>query len=226
MNPSVFRRGRLRKGLYNYGHRYYHPQLGRWTSRDPIGEEGGLNLYGFSGNDGVNRLDRLGLSTLKATTVESFDHDCSATKAGEKAWDVRWDVEGYQYANGIIVQFLEVKGGYTDCKTGETTMFHVERTEYFPRGGKDQWRVDKAKCSMGSVRYYAAAAYVEGYPVPADAVKGHSVTQDAPSVPGFRKIPIGDVINPSKEVKRTWEARWNCCPGGKSHKPVVTRRIT
>ena len=32
-----------------------------WLSRDPIGEEGGLNLYGFVGNDGVNRWDYLGL---------------------------------------------------------------------------------------------------------------------------------------------------------------------
>ena len=28
-----------------------------WPSRDPIGELGGLNLYGFVGNDGVNRWD-------------------------------------------------------------------------------------------------------------------------------------------------------------------------
>lgn len=32
-----------------------------WLSRDPIGEDGGLNLYGFLHNDGVNRVDRLGL---------------------------------------------------------------------------------------------------------------------------------------------------------------------
>ena len=32
-----------------------------WLSRDPIGERGGLNLYGFVGNDGVNRWDLLGL---------------------------------------------------------------------------------------------------------------------------------------------------------------------
>ena len=31
-----------------------------WPSRDPIGEEGGLNLYGFIGNDGVGGLDLLG----------------------------------------------------------------------------------------------------------------------------------------------------------------------
>jgi RHS repeat-associated protein len=47
-------------GLYNYGFRYYSPNLGRWASRDPIGEGGGLNLYGFVRNDGVNRWDFLG----------------------------------------------------------------------------------------------------------------------------------------------------------------------
>ncbi len=31
-------------GLVYYGYRYYVPSLGRWLSRDPIGEEGGNNL--------------------------------------------------------------------------------------------------------------------------------------------------------------------------------------
>ncbi len=44
-----------------YGYRYYDPKTGRWPSRDPIEEEGGVNLYGFIGNDGVNWWDRLGL---------------------------------------------------------------------------------------------------------------------------------------------------------------------
>ncbi|TAE89894.1 MAG: RHS repeat-associated core domain-containing protein [Verrucomicrobia bacterium] len=43
-----------------YGYRYYHPQTGRWINKDPIEEEGGLNLYGFVGNDGVNNNDLLG----------------------------------------------------------------------------------------------------------------------------------------------------------------------
>ena len=34
--------------------------LSCWPSRDPIGEQGGVNLYGFVGNDGVNRWDFLG----------------------------------------------------------------------------------------------------------------------------------------------------------------------
>ncbi|NCB85815.1 MAG: hypothetical protein EOM44_15220, partial [Bacteroidia bacterium] len=36
------------------------PALGRWLSRDPIEERGGLNLYGFVNNDPVNRWDMLG----------------------------------------------------------------------------------------------------------------------------------------------------------------------
>ena len=48
-------------GLYNYGFRFYHPNLGRWISRDPIGEDGGLNLFGFVGNCPVEMIDELGL---------------------------------------------------------------------------------------------------------------------------------------------------------------------
>ncbi len=48
-------------GLYYYGFRYYNPSTGRWPSRDPIGEEGGLNLYSMVGNNPVSRYDILGL---------------------------------------------------------------------------------------------------------------------------------------------------------------------
>ena len=50
-------------GLYYYGYRYYSPELGRWLTRDPIEENGGDNLYAFCGNNGVNRIDFLGLVT-------------------------------------------------------------------------------------------------------------------------------------------------------------------
>lgn len=46
-------------GLVYYNYRYYNPQDGRWVSRDPLGEEGGLNLYAFAGNRMVS--DWMGL---------------------------------------------------------------------------------------------------------------------------------------------------------------------
>ncbi len=49
-----------RDRVADYGYRYYDPLTGRWPSRDPIGEDGGVNLYGFVRNDGVDLIDPLG----------------------------------------------------------------------------------------------------------------------------------------------------------------------
>jgi RHS repeat-associated protein len=62
----------IETGLYYYGHRYYDPMTGRWPSRDPIGETGGYNVYGFVGNDGVIKWDRLGLITYTYISRESY----------------------------------------------------------------------------------------------------------------------------------------------------------
>ena len=40
---------------------FYNPTTGRWLSRDPIDESGGLNSYGFAGNDSVGAIDPVGL---------------------------------------------------------------------------------------------------------------------------------------------------------------------
>lgn len=53
----------LESGFLNYGHRLYNPTTGRWLSKDPIEEDGGLNLYGFVGNNGINHWDILGLDS-------------------------------------------------------------------------------------------------------------------------------------------------------------------
>ena len=47
-------------GLYYYGYRFYHPVLMRWLNRDPIEEEGGLNLYAACANALIISFDILG----------------------------------------------------------------------------------------------------------------------------------------------------------------------
>jgi RHS repeat-associated protein len=49
-------------GLYYHGFRYYDPTIGRYISADPIGYEGGPNLYAYVGNNPVTRIDPTGLN--------------------------------------------------------------------------------------------------------------------------------------------------------------------
>jgi RHS repeat-associated protein len=54
-------------GLVYYNFRYYSPELGRWLSRDPIGERGWENLYIFIRNNPINGIDKYGLWPWSST---------------------------------------------------------------------------------------------------------------------------------------------------------------
>lgn len=55
-------------GLSYYGLRYYSAQLGRWLSKDPIGEFGSINLYIFCANNAVLWQDYLGADLILGNT--------------------------------------------------------------------------------------------------------------------------------------------------------------
>jgi hypothetical protein len=65
-----------------YGYRWYDPVTGRWPSRDPIEEEGGINLYGFVGNKSINKIDVLGLRVAysKVCTKCNFNGEAEVRK--------------------------------------------------------------------------------------------------------------------------------------------------
>lgn len=48
-------------GLVLLTHRYYDPQTATFLMRDPIGYNGGINLYGYVGDNPVNWTDPSGL---------------------------------------------------------------------------------------------------------------------------------------------------------------------
>jgi hypothetical protein len=76
----------------DYTYRWYDPLTGRWPSRDPIEERGGVNLYGFVGNDGTNGWDFLGLQAkvtphdYKAMVDTVHSESISVHKAAETEW--------------------------------------------------------------------------------------------------------------------------------------------
>ncbi len=59
-------------GAYLCGHRFYHPQLGRFLTPDPSGLGGGdVNLFRYCGNDPINGFDPTGEIT---GSVNGFAH--------------------------------------------------------------------------------------------------------------------------------------------------------
>lgn len=62
-------------GLYQVRYRYYHSLLGRWMTRDPIAEAGGINLFANVGNNPISKVDPMGL--LFGCTKDPCEDACS-----------------------------------------------------------------------------------------------------------------------------------------------------
>ena len=67
--------------LYVSGLRYYRPSLGRWVSRDPLGERAGVDLYGFVRNEPTVRWDLLGMQFSRREYCACCDEDLKALLA-------------------------------------------------------------------------------------------------------------------------------------------------
>ena len=59
-------------GLSYYGLRFYDAGLQRWLNPDPLGEAGGINLFGFVSNDPLTRIDPFGESDENRPPVVVF----------------------------------------------------------------------------------------------------------------------------------------------------------
>jgi RHS repeat-associated protein len=73
-------------GLLYYGYRYYSPSLRRWLTRDPIEEQGGLNLYGMVANNPVNFWDYLGLVDASRCAQLMEKYKAILPRAGEQSF--------------------------------------------------------------------------------------------------------------------------------------------
>ncbi|MGA4580076.1 RHS repeat-associated core domain-containing protein [Limisphaera sp. VF-2] len=72
--------------LVLYEYRAYSPSTGRWPNRDPIGERGGENLYGFVENAPVNKTDLLGRETVGAAYQSDGGLGHAALEVGGKGY--------------------------------------------------------------------------------------------------------------------------------------------
>jgi RHS repeat-associated protein len=85
-------------GLIYYGYRYLDPVTGRWPSRDPLEEDGGINLYAFVFNGAINDFDVLGQNAGMALARMLLDAGITAEDvyhffAGNaRTWEVSFGI--------------------------------------------------------------------------------------------------------------------------------------
>ncbi len=125
--------------LYYYGYRYYDPVTGRWPSRDPIGEEGGISLYGFVENDGVNKSDLLGL-IWEDQSLDDVAWDPSGCESLGENWkvsnisltkrtEIRKSRVAVRYSRiGNLITFISTAGGVITL--GSTVVYVDYEVEY------------------------------------------------------------------------------------------------
>ncbi|MFC7339560.1 RHS repeat-associated core domain-containing protein [Haloferula chungangensis] len=152
----------------NSAQAHYDPNIGRWLSRDPIGEQGGINLYGFVENDGVNRWEFLGLrpydtvgeardamyGALAKSQITSINagRDEITSKFGDR-WDTATSFEGKHVVVARVGLGFNNK---TDGKEQTTVFFHIGR-EYsselycFDEGGKKYDYTDPLEGPLPSI---------------------------------------------------------------------------
>ncbi|WP_159514026.1 MULTISPECIES: RHS repeat domain-containing protein [Enterobacter] len=72
-------------GLYYNRHRYYDPGVGRYLSPDPVGLDGGLNLYAYVPNP-LTWVDPLGLKCREIEQPEWTNHGYKHFPPKNKSW--------------------------------------------------------------------------------------------------------------------------------------------
>jgi len=90
-------------GMYLTMYRAYDSETGRWISRDPIAEAGGLNVYAYVANDPVNSIDRDGLFIWHlAGFAAGFAIDAAVQYASTGQWNWKQSVvSGLVGATGV-----------------------------------------------------------------------------------------------------------------------------
>ena len=178
-------------GFGYWGYRYYDPRLGRWTTRDPIDEEGGANLYAFVYNDATDSFDPFGMRSedsgcccccaefIAAEFVQEVhggERIPYRAANGERTFTVPYTTFGLHFDVAIGISNTFGRGG--DCKFEwwETAQYSGDFFDY-----SFDWQ------EQNTTGKYLMTQVWGSRPSPPPCEVGHTITiPDAPMLPRFR----------------------------------------
>jgi RHS repeat-associated protein len=117
-------------------YRVYDPDLGRWLSRDPSGDDSGANLYAYVGGNPINALDPLGLcgtssqtkargqglpsegTTVKIKPTEMYGSRDDAARAALEIVNPMSISGNVEYGGYVVKRNSDGKYGYTQPTIG------------------------------------------------------------------------------------------------------------
>jgi RHS repeat-associated protein len=207
--------------LHYYKYRHYNPKLGRWTSRDPIEEEGGVNLYKFVENNGLNNIDLFGNKPL----LEMNAYPKEYKYCGGATWIVQFRGRNLTHNYGLVAQQMKITIKFEKCPNADKKPddIYYEYTEFWPYiggywhvNGVDTWEVqekslrDRYGCTKGTVTFNGTARLIDG-----GRQLDYKTNESHPSG-GLPYVdnhvwPDGDASN---TIKRNWKLKWDCCEKG------------
>ena len=124
--------------LVGYQYRFLRPSLGRWLNRDPIGEDGGENLYGSCRNNPALNVDGTGCAffAVRKLSVSPFHlkpedvfgqiggemdrlnvqilHEHLFFQDGKTPGSIGYTTQG-TFDEEFSSEYVQTSGGYNDC---------------------------------------------------------------------------------------------------------------
>ena len=148
-------------GLVRFGARDYDAEIGRWTAKDPVRFDGGMNLYGYVGNDPVNLVDPSGKLPPAVWTgiaggfvglVTAFRNSKSCTGAGRALDVLMGTAVGFAsgFLAGVGVNAGSLFGSIAGALGGLGAGAGTASLELFGPSGDELLGVEDCACKAGS----------------------------------------------------------------------------